>query len=147
MLWIYRRRYKDWSATVIFFWICSEELRNCQTLWEECVYTLLTLWTWFLSVSHTQWPCFGLFSVSVVPLWCIHILMIDWKETFVSLANFSHIVITFYCLHLNHHTDRTHSGCVGRSWQRCWWAQMMCRCLFSCSSVLPAAWLLPPLYR
>ena len=46
------------------------------------VWRSLTLWTWFLSVSHTQRPRFGLLSLSLMPLWCVHILTIDCEKTY-----------------------------------------------------------------
>lgn len=77
----------------------------------------LTLGTWFLCVTHTQWPCFGLFSVSVVPLWCIHVLVIDWEKTFADLE-VSHFMLSAFKLQYIK-SYKTHSGCVGRSWQQC----------------------------
>lgn len=109
----------------------------------------LTLWTWFLGVSHSQRPCFRLFSVSVVPLWCIHILMIDCEKTIIInlCSNLSPLIALRLFKPQYVQTDRTHSDCAGRSWQRCWWAQTMCHGLFSCSSALPEVWPLPPLWR
>lgn len=102
----------------------------------------LTLRTWFLCVTHTQWPCLGLFSVPVVPLWCVHVLVIDWEKTFAELEK-SHLMLPVFELQYTQ-TYKTHSGCVGRSWQQCSWAQTMCPGLFSCSSVLTKAWLWHP---
>lgn len=47
-------------------------------MWLSCV-PFLTFWTWFLCVTDTQRSRLGLFSVSVMPLWCIHVLMINWE--------------------------------------------------------------------
>lgn len=53
-----------------------------------------TFWTRFLCISDPQRFGFGLFFVPVMPLWCIHILMVDW-EKINKTVQFLHKLITW----------------------------------------------------